>query len=428
VEISTWHAAKGREWPITVLAELTERPSSSLGVRAFSSADAFDGADPLAGRVVRYWPNPYHPNNNGMPFHDALDAHPEAVAAERRARFEGLRLLYVGWTRARDRLVVAGKRKTLEGAGTLGLLRPSRFDLDAKVFRTPASEVPLVVRSTVPREPEVTDAERSPELGPPLRSSIFHPPARLSPSELEAEGTVVESVRLGGALRAGEGVGSAAFGSAVHAFLAADRESFDEPRRFQLAADILQRWEVTDTPPVSLLEASDRLNGWLRQRWTAATLHREVPLSMLRESGTLVSGIADLLVETPQGWVVVDHKTHVGSQAELEKYAVGVVGQLSAYAEILAGLGREVVACVVHFPLAGCAVLVELGGGRCRLRELPSSFTRSSPGMIHRRVFGEDREGRPGCPERGGSPLSAGGGADLEVPNADPSIEVQWHH
>ncbi|MCR9165147.1 MAG: UvrD-helicase domain-containing protein [bacterium] len=358
VEISTWHAAKGREWPITVLAELTDRPSSSLGVRAFSSSDGFDGGDPLAHRVVRYWPNPYDARNNGMPFHDALAAHPEALAADRRARFEGLRLLYVGWTRARDRLIVAGRRKTLEGAGTLGLLEGSAFDLDAKVFRTPAGESPMVVRVTVPRELEGRGGERGPELGPPLREPVVHAPARISPSELEAEGRVVETVRLGGPLRAGEGLGTAAFGSAVHTFLAADRGDFDEPRRFQLAADILQRWEVADTPPVSLLEASDRLQGWLRQRWTAATLHREVPLSMVRGTGTLLSGIADLLVETPQGWVVVDHKTHVGSQAELEAYAVGVAGQLGAYAEVLAAMGRPVVVCMVHFPLSGGAVLV----------------------------------------------------------------------
>ena len=175
---------------------------------------------------------------------------------------------------------------------------------------------------------------------------------------------MVETVQLGGALRAGEGAGTAAFGSAVHAFLAADRESFDEPRRFQLATDVLQRWELVGTPAVSLLEMSDRLRAWLRKRWTAATMHREVPLAMCRADGTVVSGIADLVVETPQGWVVVDHKTYVGSEAELQAYAVGVVGQLSAYAEILAALGRPVVAWVVHFPLAGCAVVLDRD---CRL-------------------------------------------------------------
>ena len=366
VEISTWHAAKGREWPITVLAELTERPSNSLGVRAFSSSKGFDGTDPLAGRVVRYWPNPYDARNNGMPFHDALDAHPESVAAERRARFEGLRLLYVGWTRARDRLVVAGRRKILEGAGTLELLHPPRFDLDAQVFRTPAGEVPLLVRPTVPREPEASETTLEPEQGPPLRPPVTHPPARQSPSAVVAEGRVVETVRLGGVLEAGEGVGSAEFGSAVHAFLAADREGFDEPRRFQLAADILQRWGLEDTPPVSLLEMSDRLRGWVRQRWSATVMHREVPMAMEQTAGTLLSGIADLLVETPQGWVVIDHKTRVGAVAELEAYACGVVGQLSAYAEILTALGRPVVAWVVHFPLAGCVVLVDLARGDWR--------------------------------------------------------------
>ena len=52
-----------------------------------------------------------------MPFLDRLEADEATQAAKEAARREALRLVYVGWTRARDRLVYAGRPGRIEVGG-----------------------------------------------------------------------------------------------------------------------------------------------------------------------------------------------------------------------------------------------------------------------------------------------------------------------
>lgn len=359
VTISTWHAAKGREWPITVLADLRASPPHTLGLRAFTPSGSFRFDDPLASRVLRYWPNPYHAQNNGMSFHERLEAHPEHARSVHLQVAEELRLLYVGWTRARDRLIVAGRAETFTRASVLHGLRPSCFDLAAQTFRTGTSDVPLHVRN-ITELGELAPLEATSAAGPIPRERVDYPPATCSASTMEAEGHLVRIARLGGRLNVGEGADRSELGQAIHAFFAADRPDLEEPRRFQLATDLLQRWELPrTTPPVSLLEMSDRLLFWLRTEWTIVSLHREVPVTHRLANGTLVTGIADLLVETATGWIVVDHKTHVSASLdEMKDYATAVTGQLDALAGALRALGHTVAALVVHFPRMGYVVEV----------------------------------------------------------------------
>ena len=61
-------------------------------------------------------PSPYKSNQSDVALLDRIAAHPLAVKARRRQEEEQLRLLYVAWTRARDRLVLAGPAaKMFEG-------------------------------------------------------------------------------------------------------------------------------------------------------------------------------------------------------------------------------------------------------------------------------------------------------------------------
>src|SRR5690606_35565527 len=54
VTISTWHRAKGLEWPITVLFGLESlKQPTSWGVHVMSDRTTFDLANPLAGRWIR---------------------------------------------------------------------------------------------------------------------------------------------------------------------------------------------------------------------------------------------------------------------------------------------------------------------------------------------------------------------------------------
>jgi ATP-dependent helicase/nuclease subunit A len=99
VEIVTWHACKGREWPITVVAEfdhgIEEWPGSTA--TQFTALDKIDDMEGCAG-LGRADPH-------------ARICSPEAerrFIEDRRADFEAnaKNLLYVALTRARDRLVL----------------------------------------------------------------------------------------------------------------------------------------------------------------------------------------------------------------------------------------------------------------------------------------------------------------------------------
>ena len=120
VTVSTWHRAKGLEWPITVLYGLESlREPDAYGVHVMGDPREFDVAAPLAGRWIRFWPNPYNTSNQGGPVKDAY-AQSEAFAElVDRSQREALRVLYVGWTRARDRLVLAAQKGKLT-SGLLG--------------------------------------------------------------------------------------------------------------------------------------------------------------------------------------------------------------------------------------------------------------------------------------------------------------------
>ncbi|MCY2951541.1 MAG: hypothetical protein NTU53_06135 [Planctomycetota bacterium] len=57
VVISTWHSAKGLEWPMTVLFELGRRDSETvaLGVRMVNERQEVQLDNPLGGRLIHYW-------------------------------------------------------------------------------------------------------------------------------------------------------------------------------------------------------------------------------------------------------------------------------------------------------------------------------------------------------------------------------------
>ena len=62
----------------------------------------------------------------------------------------------------------------------------------------------------------------------------------------------------------------------------------------------------------------------------------------------------DLLIDTPKGWVIVDHKFTDKTKDALEAEALKYSGQLKAYKDAVeAATKRPVTECWVHFPTFG---------------------------------------------------------------------------
>lgn len=360
VVVSTWHRAKGLEWPITVLFG-SPKEGTALGVHAVSDQPEFDADAPLAGRWIRYWPNPYHAQQNSAPFHQRLDESPEMAEARARGRAQNLRLLYVGWTRARDRLVLAGRGQKLN-SGFLPLLDagsgPLLGEPENGVATWAGRKVQLESRLLEPAVPTATRPEPGADVVP--AGPRVHPPAFVSPSSMKAEGALGGSERIGPRIALSGRPGMAHLGDAIHGFFAADRFEIPRAEREAIARGLLERWGVSGAlQPAELVAASDAFRRWAEAKWPGAIWRREWPMQYRRPDGTVVRGTADLVLETGRGFVVVDHKSFPGSLEETAKRADAYLGQVGAYVGGLSVRRGDRVETWVHLPIQGAVVEVK---------------------------------------------------------------------
>jgi len=368
VTVITWHRAKGLEWPITILGQIGKTfDPNPLGVHVIHDWQTFDIQAPLKNRCLRYWITPYHPRTRYSLFHDRLNAHPTMADITRSQERQDLRLLYVGWTRARDRLILAGRDKEF-ASGILGILqdRDQSPLLTAPVKQKTCwagSPVSLRVRELEPAEPEPKKRVPGRDYAPV--PPVTHPPARCSPSNLTGQvdttadkRPAVSMEKIGDRIQLGTPPDMTLLGEAIHTFFAADRSGFDPTHRLTLAKDILTRWQVPKSlDPKSLVTAADTLKLWLDHQYPDADWQREMPVFHRLDNGTLISGFIDLLLETKEAWVVVDHKAFPGNRDEMMKKAVEYSGQLDAYAQALEKIRLKPVVRVVHFVVSGWLIM-----------------------------------------------------------------------
>ena len=364
ITLSTWHAAKGLEWPITIFFDLQwDRGPDVAGVEVEPTEGRLELRDPLADRWIRFLPQPFLWNQNAPPLLQRAAKLPAAQRAHQRAQREQLRLLYVAWTRARDRLVLAGDPLSMYDK-ILAQLSSDTGPLLQHPLAGKATwggrklDVPVHKFSPLPPHPR----DGVPGHVYPPREPKSHPPAWLLPSQVDAPGDIVAEHEVGEAFEI-TGVDPRRLGDAVHALLAADDASHDVDAREAFAAEILERFGVArDGLAAHLVGAADALRAFVTSRFDGPTLRREHPVWHELPSGTVIRGVADLVVEHAGGFAVVDHKALIGGLARARSEALGYAGQLGAYAQAIAGAsGREVTGLFVHLPLLGRVLEVRAG-------------------------------------------------------------------
>ncbi len=364
VTVSTWHSAKGREWPFTVLYELDGPPDvSALGVQVVSDALRFNIRKPLAGRWIRYWPNPYG-SASKTPFHERLALHPANRKACEEAQRQNLRLFYVVWTRARDRLVLAAREGKINKGitellcgkdGALLLSEPTGDETiwAGKTFQSK-------VRTTVPSPSTLTQRVPGDWYEWPTKIPEYAP-EYVQPSAIALSGKFGEPAEIGTRFPIAGQPEMELIGSAMHGFLAADRPGLSDAQRKKMAGGLLARWNVAAAVEVdAVLGASVALRNWVESNWPGARWHREWPMRMRMPNGSTLRGIADLVLETSAGYVVIDHKSFPGNREKAVEKAAGYAGQVLAYAQaIRAATGKPVAGSFIHLPVVGLVVPVE---------------------------------------------------------------------
>jgi ATP-dependent helicase/nuclease subunit A len=83
---------------------------------------------------------------------------------------------------------------------------------------------------------------------------------------------------------------------------------------------------------------------------------------MVNEQGQRLSGSIDLLVETAQGWIVIDHKSTSTGREQLPHVAAQYGGQLAAYHQALEAVtDKPVLGQWIHFMAMGAVLEVGFG-------------------------------------------------------------------
>lgn len=367
VNILTYHGAKGLEWPWVVLTGLGKEPRYDVFGVHIEAAQRFDPKNPLADRRIRYWPWFFGSQRRYPQLNERLDGLAYEAVIWTMTDREEQRLLYVGMTRAKDGLVLAIRKQgnnlktawldVLTGADEQSVIK---WDAD------PANTMLQVGNTEIPINVTEYDAG---DMGLPglaadedqyvpdwSISSFDYPPARISPSSL-CEST--ESVAFdilhdyNSRINITGQPEMNALGSAVHAYLALDYKEMTEEEKLGTIQRILKNWGVeTALEPGELLSAGQKLQDFINQHYPGCKVFNEWPILLRNDKNQIMQGWIDLLVETADGYVIIDHKSYPGTDNEerVKEYAP----QLMAYKEAVEkATGKPVIKILLHLPVSG---------------------------------------------------------------------------
>lgn len=329
VEIVTWHASKGREWPITVVAEFDHGIEEWPGTTA-TRFDALDKIDDMAAVLA-----------SATLIHTPGFAAPEAARRfieDRRADFEAnaRNLLYVALTRARDRLVlewpefVTERKEDAPKASCLFHVLEDccKPQIAGGVLRIGGEECPAVVIA-LRDHASLTDFTSGREADVPLfgRAAPM-PQAPLTPWRLQpsltrtaAPAPASRTVRLGASWPAN--ASSTLRGTAMHLAL---RTFLTRP---DLTAALPSATGLDEVTLNLLAGRAAALKAWLTDAGYVE-LRCEIPVLGHSAEGAEIPGSIDLLAVGSHGCLLIDHKTGGGGTSFGPYWP-----QLSAYAGLI---------------------------------------------------------------------------------------------
>ncbi|HEX4046219.1 MAG TPA: UvrD-helicase domain-containing protein [Elusimicrobiota bacterium] len=317
VRVMTMHKSKGLEFPVVFAPNLSGRPGGG-------NAKPVSRLDPGTGRAALRLGG------------SASAAMALADARERELeRHESVRLLYVAMTRARETLILVGRRKTAAGALSAHLHAAGSWPGEEAEGRLP---VTFVEAGKVPEPPPAASAASGAsaedaraavaawESRAALRRAADAPRSRAATAYLKELPKRPGDVEEGGGSPAGAEVGQI-----CHRVLQEwdFKKGGDVPSAARLARELLERrapgprWEQAEGEAREVLESFVKSQA-AKALAKADILGRETPFAYA-EGETVVRGAADLIYREGKTLVVADFKservTEKSAAAVRERYA-----------------------------------------------------------------------------------------------------------
>jgi ATP-dependent exoDNAse (exonuclease V) beta subunit len=364
IHVMTAHGAKGLEWPVVICAELDYEFRTSLWDVTVVQDAEFDAEQPLANRRLRFWPWPFGKQQSGIALLTKVKHGPQGKAAHVAAAREELRLLYVGFTRTRDLLILVARTaernswldllkapwlKPLTGNGGLidGLLGSGKVPFRTRILRPPGQVV----------LPEPVPSYRWFPAAIPRTSKL---PAIITPSKQPASTSakVARTINFGNRLPITGTVEEEHLGNALHAILAAEFVNPNHAARPRMIERILQSHGLAQNLSVQDVgEMINRFSSTIQNLFAPTSILVETPFRQFNSHGQQTVGYIDLLLETGDGFVIIDHKSFMGRTTDWPEKALSYSGQLAAYRACRQD--SPIKSTWIHFPAGGG--MVEVG-------------------------------------------------------------------
>lgn len=341
IELVTWHSAKGREWPVVAVCGLDRDIKPRVPNLALGYTDFDDLAGLLDTARIEFSPD-FAAEETKEKFLEDLRADQETAAR---------RLLYVAMTRPRDKLILEWP-SYLEGKDKLTcwsiLTGPAGLALDDAAMKAGDKSFPCRITLGDKDPPAEPGTEPSVVPLPGIGRRAIRPgqaPGPLTPDSVTPSGSepgqgaparppTVE--RYGDGLELDIGIAGVDLGTFLHRCFELPSPTADQIQSLAIRADA-----TIDGPVAERIAASvARFKRWLEERFTIQRIDRELPLLGLDANGSVVSGTADLVIETRDGIWIIDHKSDRidDSAAGFQHY----LPQLDAYAAVVSGTGKNV--------------------------------------------------------------------------------------
>lgn len=361
VSVMTHHGAKGLEWPVVILTSLgTEARSALWDVRARTEGN-FNPERPLDNRFIHFWLKTW--GNRKAP-QAAINAEASEIGKRMAtdALAENKRLFYVSMTRARDANVLVScvrrggpNRAWVDEVGASALLFGDSGAMtlsDDQIIRRESRTWTAADCDLSPPEQEMTTCSWYISAFAKDAGPLWYRPS----SAIGGAFTVAQSENVGVRVAITGSVAMDALGTALHLCVA--RAGVSGQVAEADVERILTAWDVAHSVDRTAVIAQIKaFYAWLQQRWPDGRVHVEVPVEANRPDGTRVRGRIDLLVETPEGWVLLDHKANPSGVHHDDALAQEHGPQLAAYAGAIEKCtGKAVKEQWLYLPVAARAV------------------------------------------------------------------------